>query len=95
VTKTINLVKGVSETQYINIHTVWAVDFETPTCKKFYVFFCQCCPIKRKREKKVLLPAGVSKSAAHTIYDQYGSHLKWALHYRCFSCPLISVLVNL
>jgi hypothetical protein len=45
------------------------VDFETPVYKLyFFVYFCQCCPRKRKKEKKVLLPTGVSKSAAHTVF---------------------------
>jgi hypothetical protein len=33
----------------------------------FIVSFCRCCPRKRKKEKKVLLPTGVSKSTAHTV----------------------------
>jgi hypothetical protein len=36
----------------------------------FIVSFCQCCPRKRKKEKKVLLPTGVSKSTAHAL-DAY------------------------
>jgi hypothetical protein len=40
------------------------VDFETPLPVQtlFIVYFCRCCQKKRKKEKKVLLSAGVSKS---------------------------------
>jgi hypothetical protein len=46
--------------------TVWTVDFETPVCK-FYLLFISAKPAKEKEKKKVLLPARVSKSAAHTV----------------------------
>jgi hypothetical protein len=41
--------------------------------KLFY--FCRCCPRKRKQEKKVLLPTGVSKSAAQTAHTINGVEL--------------------
>jgi hypothetical protein len=37
----------------------------------FIVFFCQCCPRKRKKEKSVLQPTGVSKSVAHVVCDMF------------------------
>jgi hypothetical protein len=33
----------------------------------FSVYYCQCCPRKIKKEKKVLQPSGVSKSVAHAL----------------------------
>jgi hypothetical protein len=36
-------------------------------CANFIDSFCQYCPRKEKKEKKVLLPTGVSKSVAHTV----------------------------
>jgi hypothetical protein len=38
--------------------------------RKLYLLFISADAAKEK-EKKVLLPAGVSKSAAHTVYIQY------------------------
>jgi hypothetical protein len=35
----------------------------------FYCLFLPNLPPKRKKKKKVLLPAGVSKSAANTILE--------------------------
>jgi hypothetical protein len=47
---------------------VWAADFETPVCKLYLLFIsADDAQEKRKKEKKVLLPSGVSKSAAHTV----------------------------
>jgi hypothetical protein len=33
----------------------------------FIVYFCRCCPRKRKKEKKVLLPTGASRSTTHAV----------------------------
>jgi hypothetical protein len=50
-------------------YTVWAVDFETPDCKLFLRVFLLMLPKIKKKREKVLLPAGVSKSAAYTVLD--------------------------
>jgi hypothetical protein len=34
----------------------------------FIVYFCRYCQTKRKKEKKVLLPVGVSMPAAYTVF---------------------------
>jgi hypothetical protein len=50
------------------INTVWTVDFETPVCKLYLLFLsANAAQEKRKKEKKVLLPTGVSKSAVHAV----------------------------
>jgi hypothetical protein len=43
---------------------LWNTSFQT----LFIVCFCRCCLRKRKKEKKVLLPTGVSKSTDHTVF---------------------------
>ena len=49
--------------------TVWTVDFETPVCKLYLLFIsADAAQEKEKKEKKVLLPTGVSKSAAPTAH---------------------------
>jgi hypothetical protein len=45
----------------------WAADFEATACKMFLCSFLPMRPKKKQKEKKVLLPTGVSKSAAHTV----------------------------
>jgi hypothetical protein len=40
-------------------------DFETPACKLYLLFIS--ADAAQEKEKKVLLPTGVSKSAAHTV----------------------------
>jgi hypothetical protein len=49
--------------------TVWTVDFETPVYK-FYLLLisADAAKDKEKNKEKLLLPAGVSKSAAHTVH---------------------------
>jgi hypothetical protein len=43
------------------------MDFETPVCKLYFlVISADASQEKEKKEKKVLLPTGVSKSTAHT-----------------------------
>jgi hypothetical protein len=44
------------------------VDFDTPVCKLYLLFFLPMLPKKKKKEKKVLLPTGVSESAAHPVF---------------------------
>jgi hypothetical protein len=46
-------------------NTVWTVDFETLVCNFYYCFF-SADPAQEK-EKKMLLPPGVSKSTPHTV----------------------------
>jgi hypothetical protein len=41
---------------------VWATDFGTTACKFLFLFSADAA------QEKVLLPAGVSKSAAHTVF---------------------------
>jgi hypothetical protein len=43
---------------------VWTVDFEMPVCKLYLLFISVNAA---KENEKVLLPAGVSKSAAHRV----------------------------
>jgi hypothetical protein len=44
------------------------VDFETPVCKLYLLFIsADAAQEKKKKEKKVLLPRGVSKATAHTV----------------------------
>jgi hypothetical protein len=52
-----------SDSRYL--HTVWMVDFETPVCKLYLSFIS--ADAAQEKEKKVLLPTGVSKSTAHTV----------------------------
>jgi hypothetical protein len=41
--------------------TVWTVDFKTPVCKLHLLFISANAALeKEKKEKKVLLPTGVS-----------------------------------
>jgi hypothetical protein len=47
-------------------YTVCTADIVTPAYK-LYCLFLPNLPKKKKKEKKVLLPAGVSKSAAHIV----------------------------
>jgi hypothetical protein len=42
------------------------MDFETPVCK-LYMLFISANATQDKEKKKVLLPTGVSKCAAHTV----------------------------
>jgi hypothetical protein len=50
-------------------YTVWTVDFETPVCKLYLLFMsANAAQEKEKKRKKLLLPTGVSKSAAHWRY---------------------------
>jgi hypothetical protein len=53
--------------QFCSIETItaWATDFQTPACN-FWFISADAAQEKEKKRKKVLLPAGVSKSAAHT-----------------------------
>jgi hypothetical protein len=45
------------------------LEYETPVLQTlFIVYFCQCC--QRKKEKKVQLPTGISKSTVHTVGNQ-------------------------
>jgi hypothetical protein len=49
------------------MYTVWTVDFEMPVCKLYLLFIsADAAQEKEKKEKKVLLPIGVSKCKAHT-----------------------------
>jgi hypothetical protein len=48
----------------------------------FIVYFCRCCPRKRKKEKKLLLPTGVSKSTAHTVCIWQGKESIAAKEYK-------------
>jgi hypothetical protein len=48
------------------MHTVWTVDFDTAVCK-LYLLFISVYTAQEKKEEKVLLPTGVSKSTAHTV----------------------------
>jgi hypothetical protein len=53
---------------YIYCNTVWTVDFETPVCKLYLLFIsANVAKEKEKKEKSLLPPTGVSKSAAHTV----------------------------
>jgi hypothetical protein len=52
----------------IGFFIVWTVDFETPVCKLYLLFIsADAAQEKEKKEKKVLLPTGVSKSTVHTV----------------------------
>jgi hypothetical protein len=44
---------------------VWTVDFETPVCKLYLLFLS--ANAAQEKEKKMLLPIGVSKSTAHAV----------------------------
>jgi hypothetical protein len=45
------------------------VDFETPVGKLYLLFLsANAAQEKEKKEKKVVLPTGVSKSTAHTVH---------------------------
>jgi hypothetical protein len=44
----------------------------------FIVYFFRCCQRKRKKEKKVLLPTGVSKSTAHTATENVTVFGDWS-----------------
>jgi hypothetical protein len=48
--------------------TVWAADFEMPASNLFLFISADAAKEKKKREK-MPLPAGVSKSAAHTLMN--------------------------
>jgi hypothetical protein len=50
------------------LSNVWIVDFETPVFKLYLLFIsANAIQEKKKKEKKVLLPTGVSKSEARTV----------------------------
>jgi hypothetical protein len=54
-------------------------DFETPECKLYLLFLAaDAAQEKEKKEKKVVLPAGVSKSVAQTVLNVFQLDLKWA-----------------
>jgi hypothetical protein len=75
----------------IHICTVWTVDFEMPVCKLYFLFIsADCCPRKRKKEKKVLLPTDDSKSAAHTVLYQFS--VPWLKQEVCTPAQTLSSL---
>jgi hypothetical protein len=47
-----------------SVYTVWTSDFDMQVCK-FHSLFISAESAKKKKENKALLPAGVSKFAAH------------------------------
>jgi hypothetical protein len=51
------------------VATVRTVDFETTVCKLYLLFLS--ADAAQEKEKKVLLPTGVSKSTAHTVDSLY------------------------
>jgi hypothetical protein len=57
-----------ADRSWVGVDTVWTVDFETRVCKLYLLLIsADAAQEKEKKEKKVLLPTGVSKSAAHTV----------------------------
>jgi hypothetical protein len=49
-------------------HTLWAVDFEMPVCKHYILSISvDAAKEKEKKEKRVLLPTGILKSAAQYV----------------------------
>jgi hypothetical protein len=49
------------------VYFLVSVDFEMPVCKLYLLFFLPMLPENKKKGEKVLLPAGVLKSVAHTV----------------------------
>jgi hypothetical protein len=47
--------------------TVWTADFETPVYKLYFLFI-SADAAQEKKEKKVLLPTGASKSTVDTVH---------------------------
>jgi hypothetical protein len=58
------------------------------TSLQFFYLFLLMPPKIKKKEKKVLLPAHVTKSAAHTVQEQQSLSVN-------FSCPAQNVLILL
>jgi hypothetical protein len=48
--------------------TVWAAGFESQACKFYFLCISAESAKEKERRKKVLLPADVLKSAAHTVF---------------------------
>jgi hypothetical protein len=75
------------------LYTVWAQTLKRQRAKFCFVYFCRSA---QEKEKIALLPAGVSKSAAHTVINRVivgyfltnqVSNNQMALHFRSFLQP--------